>query len=92
MSLVLLKMQQHPKSRKLIMGYGSLLLTFLSFRPGRNLCIQCIERFCSIFYMMCLQQLAKKLHPDTNKEDPEAETKFQEVQKAYEVYSECSGF
>ncbi|CAK9140357.1 unnamed protein product [Ilex paraguariensis] len=29
--------------------------------------------------------LAKKLHPDTNKYDPEAETKFQEVQKAYEV-------
>ncbi|XP_060673191.1 chaperone protein dnaJ GFA2, mitochondrial isoform X2 [Ziziphus jujuba] len=29
--------------------------------------------------------LAKKLHPDTNKEDPEAEKKFQEVQKAYEV-------
>ncbi|KAL0308651.1 UNVERIFIED_CONTAM: Chaperone protein dnaJ GFA2, mitochondrial [Sesamum radiatum] len=30
-------------------------------------------------------QLAKKLHPDTNKDDPEAEKKFQEVQKAYEV-------
>ncbi|XP_075643337.1 chaperone protein dnaJ GFA2, mitochondrial [Castanea sativa] len=29
--------------------------------------------------------LAKKLHPDTNKEDPEAEKKFQEVQRAYEV-------
>ncbi|XP_073129699.1 chaperone protein dnaJ GFA2, mitochondrial-like [Henckelia pumila] len=29
--------------------------------------------------------LAKKLHPDTNKSDPEAEKKFQEVQKAYEV-------
>ncbi|CAK9154906.1 unnamed protein product [Ilex paraguariensis] len=29
--------------------------------------------------------LAKKLHPDTNKDDPEAERKFQEVQKAYEV-------
>lgn len=29
--------------------------------------------------------LAKKLHPDINKEDPEAEKKFQEVQKAYEV-------
>ncbi|KAL8155100.1 chaperone protein dnaJ GFA2, mitochondrial [Apium graveolens] len=28
---------------------------------------------------------AKKLHPDTNKDDPEAEKKFQEVQKAYEV-------
>ena len=30
-------------------------------------------------------QLAKKLHPDTNKDDPEAEKKFQEVQRAYEV-------
>ncbi|KAG6761118.1 hypothetical protein POTOM_034313 [Populus tomentosa] len=30
-------------------------------------------------------QLAKKLHPDTNKDDPEAEKKFQEVSKAYEV-------
>ncbi|XP_031092088.1 chaperone protein dnaJ GFA2, mitochondrial-like [Ipomoea triloba] len=29
--------------------------------------------------------LAKKLHPDVNKDDPEAATKFQEVQKAYEV-------
>lgn len=29
--------------------------------------------------------LAKKLHPDTNKDDVDAERKFQEVQKAYEV-------
>ncbi|KAM0934449.1 putative Heat shock protein DnaJ, cysteine-rich [Dioscorea sansibarensis] len=29
--------------------------------------------------------LAKKLHPDTNKDDAEAEKKFQEVQRAYEV-------
>ncbi|KAI5681960.1 hypothetical protein M9H77_03188 [Catharanthus roseus] len=29
--------------------------------------------------------LAKSLHPDTNKDDPEALKKFQEVQKAYEV-------
>ncbi|KAJ6948507.1 hypothetical protein NC651_002748 [Populus alba x Populus x berolinensis] len=29
--------------------------------------------------------LAKKLHPDTKKDDPEAEKKFQEVSKAYEV-------
>ncbi|BAB11067.1 DnaJ protein-like [Arabidopsis thaliana] len=29
--------------------------------------------------------LAKKLHPDMNKDDPEAETKFQEVSKAYEI-------
>ncbi|CAN1224481.1 Chaperone protein dnaJ GFA2, mitochondrial [Linum grandiflorum] len=30
-------------------------------------------------------QLAKKLHPDSNKDDPDAQTKFQEVSKAYEV-------
>ncbi|KAF8396094.1 hypothetical protein HHK36_017706 [Tetracentron sinense] len=30
-------------------------------------------------------ELAKKLHPDTNKDDADAERKFQEVQKAYEV-------
>ncbi|KAL3516554.1 hypothetical protein ACH5RR_023456 [Cinchona calisaya] len=29
--------------------------------------------------------LAKNLHPDTNKNDPEAGVKFQEVQEAYEV-------
>ncbi|XP_011625191.1 chaperone protein dnaJ GFA2, mitochondrial [Amborella trichopoda] len=29
--------------------------------------------------------LAKKLHPDTNKNDADAEKKFQEVQRAYEV-------
>ncbi|KAM0940492.1 putative Heat shock protein DnaJ, cysteine-rich [Dioscorea sansibarensis] len=29
--------------------------------------------------------LAKKLHPDTNKDDADAENKFQEVQRAYEV-------
>ncbi|XP_039048076.1 chaperone protein dnaJ GFA2, mitochondrial-like isoform X2 [Hibiscus syriacus] len=29
--------------------------------------------------------LAKKLHPGVNKDDPEAEKKFQEVSKAYEV-------
>ncbi|KAG4990107.1 hypothetical protein JHK87_023564 [Glycine soja] len=29
--------------------------------------------------------LAKKLHPDTNKDDPQAEKKFQEVSIAYEV-------
>lgn len=31
-------------------------------------------------------QLAKKLHPDTNKDDKEAEQKFQEVNRAYEVH------
>ncbi|CAM8954971.1 unnamed protein product [Rhodiola kirilowii] len=29
--------------------------------------------------------MAKKLHPDQNKDDPEAEKKFQEVSKAYEI-------
>lgn len=30
-------------------------------------------------------QLAKKYHPDTNKTDPNAAKKFQEVSEAYEV-------
>ena len=30
-------------------------------------------------------KLAKKYHPDANKDDPSAETRFQEVQKAYET-------
>lgn len=30
-------------------------------------------------------QLAKKFHPDTNKGDPSASKKFQEVSEAYEV-------
>ncbi|KAL8138064.1 hypothetical protein V2J09_004065 [Rumex salicifolius] len=29
--------------------------------------------------------LAKKHHPDMNKDDPDAETKFQEISKAYEI-------
>lgn len=31
-------------------------------------------------------QLAKKYHPDTNKDDPDAGRKFQEVSEAYEVH------
>jgi len=34
----------------------------------------------------CLQ-LAKKYHPDMNKNDPDAQKKFQEVSEAYEVCS-----
>lgn len=37
-------------------------------------------------------QLAKQLHPDVNKDDPEAAKKFQEVQKAYEVLSLLKSF
>ncbi|XP_064607714.1 protein tumorous imaginal discs, mitochondrial-like isoform X3 [Liolophura sinensis] len=35
-------------------------------------------------------QLAKKYHPDMNKNDPAAEKKFQEVSEAYEVLSDSS--
>ena len=34
---------------------------------------------------MCVVQLAKKHHPDMNKNDPDAQKKFQEVSEAYEV-------
>lgn len=33
-------------------------------------------------------QLAKKYHPDANKNNPSAKRKFQEIREAYEV---CSG-
>ena len=35
-------------------------------------------------HILFASQLAKKYHPDTNK-DKEAEAKFQEIQQAYEV-------
>ena len=35
-------------------------------------------------------QWAKKHHPDMNKDDPDAEKTFQEINKAYEVRSSSS--
>lgn len=32
--------------------------------------------------------MAKKYHPDTNKDDPNASKKFQEVSEAYEILSD----
>ena len=39
--------------------------------------------------LIILLQLAKKFHPDTNKDDADAEKKFQEVNRAYEVWGSC---
>ncbi|HEY4329730.1 MAG TPA: DnaJ domain-containing protein, partial [Phycisphaerae bacterium] len=33
--------------------------------------------------------LARKFHPDTNRNDPSAEAKFKEVQEAYDVLSDA---
>ena len=74
--LELVKVQLLQKSRKLIMGYA-IVLSCLS----QKLSVQVFPTY-TIYLIV---QLAKKLHPDTNKDDPEAEKKFQEVQKAYEV-------
>lgn len=74
--LELVKVQLLQKSRKLIMGYA-IVLSCLSRKPS----VQVFPTY-TIYLTV---QLAKKLHPDTNKDDPEAEKKFQEVQKAYEV-------
>src|SRR5437588_890924 len=34
------------------------------------------------------RQRARELHPDTNPDDPEAETKFKEITRAYETLSD----
>src|ERR1700743_1020408 len=35
------------------------------------------------------RKLARKYHPDTNRNDPSAESKFKEVQEAYDVLSDA---
>lgn len=34
--------------------------------------------------------MAKKYHPDTNKDDPQAKEKFAQLAEAYEVWSQSS--
>lgn len=41
---------------------------------------------------MFVSQMAKKYHPDTNKDDPQAKEKFAQLAEAYEVYSPKSPF
>ena len=45
-----------------------------------------------VCHVVTTLQLAKQFHPDTNKSDPEAEKKFQEVSKAYEVSTSSASF
>lgn len=40
----------------------------------------------SDYIFNCYVQLAKKFHPDTNKDNPTAKKKFQEIREAYEVW------
>ncbi|OEL29241.1 Chaperone protein dnaJ GFA2, mitochondrial [Dichanthelium oligosanthes] len=55
-------------------------------RERRNASWWCPSRsFHEIAASMLLGMLAKKFHPDTNKDDADAEKKFQEVNHAYEV-------
>lgn len=52
----------------------------LSYIMGHVLSLNTI--ISGIYFCM---QLVKQLHPDTNKDDTDAERKLQEVQQAYEV-------
>jgi len=61
------------------MIYKYFLLYFFHFFSDFN--IFCINRIGGKNDL----QLAKKHHPDMNKDDPDAEKKFQEINKAYEV-------
>jgi molecular chaperone DnaJ len=43
----------------------------------------------SVYYIITLfylVQLAKKYHPDANKNNPSAKRKFQDIREAYEVF------
>lgn len=42
----------------------------------------------SFFLLFVSLQLAKKYHPDTNPDDPEAKEKFSKLAEAYEVKKE----
>ncbi len=39
------------------------------------------------FVSVSIIQMAKKYHPDTNKDDPQAKEKFAQLAEAYEVWS-----
>lgn len=43
------------------------------------------DAFSSFALCLCSLQLAKKYHPDTNPDDPEAKEKFAKLAEAYEV-------
>lgn len=48
-----------------------------------------VRQFSAGTFLICHAhsvQLAKKYHPDRNKEDPEASRKFTEIGEAYEVH------
>lgn len=37
-------------------------------------------------FVFAVPQMAKKYHPDTNKDDPQAKEKFAQLAEAYEVW------